>query len=260
VTSFVDLHCHWVPAIDDGARSVEAALAMLAGLKSAGFELVVATPHLRDGMFASSTHSIQAAYAKMLAYITRRDDMPAVALASEHYFDAINFERLRSGRGLPYVSYAFPDGAVQHSALDAATRSVLIELPQGPFPPQLEQRFGDLRRSGLRVVLAHPERQQPVWANNACLDPLLDAGALLLLDVCSLIGKYGRNAQRAAEALLDDGAYEAACSDAHRPDDIEQVCRAIDVLVQRAGRAEADRLLSTAPRAILQQIPTSQSI
>jgi protein-tyrosine phosphatase len=100
-------------------------------------------------------------------------------------------------------------------------------------------------------VLAHPERYEPVWKDDRCLDPLLDAGAHLLLDVCALVGKYGRAPQRAAEKLLEDDAYEAACSDAHKPRDVEDVVRAIARLEQLAGAEEARRLLSEGPRGIL---------
>ena len=117
----------------------------------------------------------------------------------------------------------------------------------------LQARFVDLKRAGLRVVLAHPERYQPVWKDDRCLDPLFDAGALLLLDVCSLVGKYGRRSQAAAEKLLGEQAYEAACSDAHRPEDCETVAKAIERLESLAGKEEAYRLLAVAPRAILGQ-------
>jgi protein-tyrosine phosphatase len=132
---------------------------------------------------------------------------------------------------------------------------VLVELPPGHFPPRLDRRFFDLSRAGLRPVLAHPERYQPVWKDDAVLDPLLDAGASLLLDVCALVGKYGRASQKAAEKLVDDQAYEAACSDAHRSEDVDVVADAIEALVRRAGKDEAERLLGAAPRALLGAIP-----
>jgi protein-tyrosine phosphatase len=134
---------------------------------------------------------------------------------------------------------------------NAKRRGVLVELNPQAFPHRLQQRMFDLGRAGLRPVLAHPERYQPVWKDDRVLDPLLEAGTLLLLDVCALVGKYGRASQKAAEKLLDDEAYEAACSDAHRPEDAEITKDAIAVLIERVGEAEADRLLGAGPRAIL---------
>jgi protein-tyrosine phosphatase len=240
VRGFVDLHCHWVAGIDDGVKTPEDGIELLRRLKKAGFDLVVATPHMRPGMFDNDKKALEHAFAAMCPSLAAADDLPDVHLASEHFLDDVVFQRLVHGQGLPYPELK-PRGR----------RGVLVELnPQG-FPAQLQRRFFDLGRAGLRPVLAHPERYQPVWKDDACLDPLLDAGACLLLDVCSLVGKYGRASQKAAEKLLDEDAYEAACSDAHRPSDADEVQKAIAVLESRVGVPEAERLLRKGPAAIL---------
>lgn len=239
MSGWVDLHCHWVANIDDGVRSVEAGLDLLRGLRRAGFDTVVATPHMRPGMFDNDRPALERAFDAMRPHLGG-PELPSVHLASEHFLDEVVFGRLLHGEGLPYPGLG-PGGR----------RGVLIELPPRHFPPRLVHLLFDLGRAGLRPVLAHPERYQPVWNDDRCLDPLIDAGVCLLLDVCALVGKYGRAAQKAAEKLLADEAYEAACSDAHRVEDVERVAGAIAVLVERVGRAEADRLLGSAPRALL---------
>jgi protein-tyrosine phosphatase len=233
---FVDLHCHWVASIDDGARTPEEGLLMLQRLHEVGFDEVVATPHMRPGMFDNDRVSIERAFEGMQqTLLAAKAPLPTVHLASEHFFDDVVFERLRRGEALPY-----PGG-----------KSALVEFGVGAFPLRAQHRMFDLRRVGLSAVLAHPERYEPVWNDDACLDPLLDAGALLLLDVCALLGKYGRAPQRAAEKLLEDGAYEAACSDAHRPQDVDDVAKAIERLFGLVGHVEAKRLLADAPRIIV---------
>jgi protein-tyrosine phosphatase len=236
VRGFVDLHCHWVAAIDDGARSCEEGVAMLRGLNGAGFDVVVATPHMRPGMFDNDKAAIERAFAEMQPILVPNRSLPTVHLASEHFFDDVVFGRLLRGEALVY-----PGG-----------NAVLVEFGHGGFPLRAQHRFFDLRRAGLVPVLAHPERYEPVWRDDTCLDPLLDAGAHLLLDVCALIGKYGRAPQRAAEKLLEDDAYEAACSDAHKPSDVDDVVRAIERLEAHVGVLEAQRLLMDGPRGILQ--------
>jgi protein-tyrosine phosphatase len=236
VRGFVDLHCHWVAAIDDGARSADEGLAMLRALHQAGFDVVVATPHMRPGMFDNDRPGLERAFGAMQPIVRAHADLPAVHLASEHFFDDVVYRRILRGEAL-----AYPGG-----------RSILLELGRGAFPLQLQHRFFDLRRAGLVPVLAHPERYEPVWKDDRCLDPLLDAGAHLLLDTCALTGKYGRSARRAAEKLLEDEAYEAACSDAHRPSDVEEVVRAIERLEDHVGKEEARRLLADGPRQILE--------
>jgi protein-tyrosine phosphatase len=250
VRGFVDLHCHWIAAIDDGARTTDESLDMLRGLHQVGFDHVVATPHMRPGMFDNDRARIESAFAAMAPVLSTAGSLPSVHLASEHFFDDVVFGRLVRGEAVPYPRL--------HDASDAAAspgrarrRPVLIEFGPIAFPLRAQHRLFDLADAGLVAVLAHPERYEPVWRDDACLDPLLDSGAHLLLDVCSLVGKYGRAPQRAAEKLLEDEAYEAACSDAHKPRDVQTVAEAIERLEELVGRPEAERLLGDAPRAIL---------
>ncbi|HEY8073526.1 MAG TPA: CpsB/CapC family capsule biosynthesis tyrosine phosphatase [Labilithrix sp.] len=240
---WVDLHCHWIASIDDGARAPSAGVEMLRGLRAIGFDTVIATPHMRPGMFDNDRAALERAFEAMRPHLAA-PDLPGVHLASEHFLDDLVFKRLVTSEGLPYP-------ALGDLALSRGKRGVLVELNPQAFPPRLAERMFDLGRAGLRPVLAHPERYQPVWKDDAVLDPLLDAGVALLLDVCALVGKYGRASQKAAEKLLDDEAYEAACSDAHRPEDAAITGEAIEVLIERVGAAEADRLLGIAPRRIL---------
>jgi protein-tyrosine phosphatase len=238
MAGFVDLHCHWIAAIDDGARSVADGIALLRGLGDAGFDTVVATPHMRPGMFDNDRPGLEQAYAAMLPHVNDAralGRLPEVHLASEHFFDDVVFQRLMKGQGLPYPGRG----------------AALIEFPPHSFPVRCQARFFDLRRAGLVPIVAHPERYEPVWADDECLTPLLDAGAHLLLDLCAITGKYGRLAQRAAEKLLDEEAYEAACSDAHKPSDVPGVVTAIERLEVLVGKPEAQRLLSEGPLGIL---------
>ncbi len=238
---YVDLHSHWIPDIDDGCRTLDEGIALLEGLYSIGFSTVIATPHMRPGMFENDRARLEAAFAAATEQMRDRADLPVVHLASEHYLDDQVFARLLAGEALPYPTAS-------------RLRGVLIELNPQIFPARLANRLVDLKRKGMVTVIAHPERYEPVWADDRCLDPLFDAGARLLLDVCAVVGKYGRAPQRAAEKLLEDGAYEAACSDAHKPQDVPEVERSIRRLEGLVGKEETRRLLSEAPRGILEGV------
>jgi protein-tyrosine phosphatase len=233
---YIDLHCHWVAGIDDGARTAADSRAMLEGLAHAGFAKVVATPHMRPGMFDNTREKLVAAYEATLAALGSTAKLPELGLSSEHFFDDVVYQRLMAGEALPYPG----------------SRAVLVEIPTRAFPARLGHRFFDLRRKKLRPVLAHPERYEPVWSDPGVLDSLIDGGALMLLDVASLIGKYGHAVRRASEALLEDGYYYAACSDAHAPRDIADVSAGIARLHDMVGREDADAMLSDGPRAILE--------
>jgi len=209
---------------------------LLRALFAAGFERVVATPHMRPGMFDNTAADLRRAHAATVASLAGVPGLPALDLASEHFFDDVVFRRFLQGEALPY-----PGG---HAAL--------VEFPQRAFPVRVADRFFDLARRGLTPVIAHPERYEPVWKDPTILDPLLDGGALLQLDVAALAGKYGRAPRKAAEELVEAGYYHLACSDAHAARDVGDVTEGIAKLVELAGKEEAHFLLREGPLEILE--------
>ncbi len=257
---FVDLHCHWLVAhdeagavsgLDDGSRALDDSRAMLEGLGALGFELVHATPHMRPGMFDLDKPRLQRAYAETTAALGPVSVQ--TALASEHFFDDVVFTRIMAGDGLPFPHVPLLGGPPpRHRALAA----ILVEFPRDRFPLGIVAQFQRLMQRGYLPVLAHPERYRPVWEDDTCLDPLLDAGAVLLLDAASVTGKYGRAAELAATKLVTEGAYHAACSDAHRPGDVDEVGKAIERLGELVGKPERDRLFDRGPREILAGTPS----
>ena len=237
--SLIDLHCHFLPGIDDGAPTAADGIAMLEGLKSLGFSRVMATPHMRAGMFDNEKAGLTAAFEGFLPHLVGRD-VPEVQLASEHYFDDQVYTRLLKGEALPY-----PGG-----------RAVLLEFYEIDFPPMIEERLFDLRRRQLLPVIAHPERYRRFWEHPEALERLVDQGVATLLDCMSLVGKYGRRPQRAAEELLERELYHAACSDLHRPGDVPTVAKGIDAIRKLYGAEEIDFLFEDGPRALLDgQLP-----
>lgn len=233
---FVDLHCHFVPGIDDGARTVEESAKILTLLSNVGFRRVIATPHMRPGLFDNDASAIQCAFTKVAETLRQIPGCPEIALSSEHYFDDVVYSRILSGKAVPYPG----------------ERAVLLEFYESDFPYSLAQRLADITRHGLTPVVAHPERYQPVAKDPAILERLLDVGAVALLDLAAVVGKYGRQAKRTAEELLERGYYLAACSDAHRPEDVAPVAQSIDWLRKRYGEEAITALLVEGPESILQ--------
>src|SRR5262245_33776782 len=119
---FVDLHCHFIPGIDDGARSLEEGLAILRELKRIGIERVIATPHMRPGLFDNEKLALTSAFEAFQPALGATD-LPEVGLASEHYFDDVVFSRIMSGECLPY-----PGG-----------KAVLLEFYEMDFPTSIDR-------------------------------------------------------------------------------------------------------------------------
>jgi protein-tyrosine phosphatase len=230
-----DLHCHYLPGVDDGVRTLQDGVALLRGLGQLGYSTVVATPHIRPGMFDNHKPQLEAAFAAFSAAVQAEPALPERGLSAEHFCDDMFFGLLERGAALPY-----PGG---HAAL--------IEFSTERLPLRIEEQLFRMQVRGVRPVIAHPERYAPVWKDTDVLNALVDRGALALLDVMALNGKYGRRPQRCAEDLLDQDMYFAACSDSHKPDDLDGVARGITRLIELVGADYAEQLLAERPRQIL---------
>lgn len=236
---YVDLHCHYVPAVDDGVRTLDESRRLLAGLRALGFSEVVATPHIRTAMFENRRPGLEAAFAKLTSDLgseIERGEVPRLSLGAEHFCDDVFIGLFEAGAVLPY----------------RGGRSILVEFHYDAWPKRIEEQFFKMQVKGLRPLLAHPERYRALFDETDPLDALLDAGAMTLLDTMSLVGKYGRHARRAAERMLEEGAYDAACSDAHRPDDLEPMQRGIERLRALVGAEEASAMLGSRARGIVE--------
>jgi protein-tyrosine phosphatase len=237
--AFIDLHCHPLPGIDDGVRTPEEGAALLVGLARVGFGTVVATPHVRTGVWDNRAHTREAAMAALTPALdvlrARGEPLPELLLAGEHMFDDVLRDLLAKGEALTY-----PGGG-----------AALVEFPYEDIPMRVELQLWRMLRGGVRPVLAHPERYAPLQRSLDRLEELVGAGCHPLLDVMSLVGAYGRRAQETAERMLAMGAYTAACSDAHKPSDVARVAEAIEALRGRVGDAGVSQLLETGPAKIL---------
>ncbi len=209
---------------------------MLEALHALGFDTVVATPHMRPGLWDNPKSALEEAFERAKAELPE-SGVPEVALSCEHYFDHTVFARILAGEGLPYPG----------------DKAVLLEFYDQEMPPTLAQRFFELRvRKRLRPVIAHPERYRKIWASPETLEQLIEAGAVTLLDAAALVGKYGSRPKQCAELLLERGLYHAACSDAHRPDDVAELGAAMKRIEKLYGAEEVQFLFSDGPREILE--------
>jgi protein-tyrosine phosphatase len=231
---YVDLHCHYVPDVDDGVRTTEQGIALCEALGELGYSTVAATPHIRPGMFDNQRADLEARFARFVSD-AEGHELPDLVLGAEHFCDEGLPQLFAHGLALPYTG----------------GKALLVELPPEHLPPGLAEQCFRMQVQGVRAVIAHPERYGPLFEHTAPLERLLEMGVPWLLDLMSLEGKYGRKPKRAAERMLEEGAYFAACSDCHRPEDVAIVGRAIERLHELIGADEAQELLSANPRAIL---------
>lgn len=235
----IDLHCHYLPFVDDGPASIQQAVELVALSLQRGITHAVLTPHIYPGVWDNSLEALKP-----------RFDAFALMLARSN----LNLQLTLGGevRLLPECLEMAARGALPTLGTWEGDRVVLLELPDGQVPVGAEAAVQVLRSHGYRPMIAHPERNKDVMADYRRMKPFVDAGCLIQLTAASVIGGFGANAQRASLQLLDTGSVTVIATDAHniahRP---PLLAEARGAVLARYGAEVAEALTLTTPARIV---------
>lgn len=235
-----DVHCHFVPGVDDGAPDLAAALRWLERGLEEGVCRVAATPHLPAGR-AGGRYRRRAEEAFLELRAAAREEMPELELR-------LAFELRLDGSPVDPEDQGLWLGTGGHLLVEYD----LLRLPAGdpvaPMEPLLE--------AGRVPVLAHPERYRGAAEGLDWARRLREAGALLAVNAGSLLGRYGARPEETARRLLAGGLVDLVASDHHarprRSDGLGEVRGPLAA----ADPAAARRLLWENPGAVLDGEPT----
>jgi len=194
----IDLHCHILPAVDDGPPTPEAALDIARAHVAAGVRRVTATPHVTWDIPTS-------------AELVRTKVDEVNALLRDHEID---LEVLTGGEiGMTRVS-DLDDEELRGLALGGGPW-LLVECPLTPAASGFDTVLHHLRARGHKVLLAHPERCPALQREPERLTALVHAGMLTSITAGALIGRFGSTVERYAHELVRDGLVHNVASDAH---------------------------------------------
>lgn len=230
----VDLHNHFVPGVDDGARSLEDAIATLRDLSDSGVKRVATTPHLSASKATGRRKTeIERRFARLAEEAAK--SVPDLGLS-------LGFE----------IRLDEPGADLQDRSLGLSGRHLLVEFSMLLMPAYPNETLDVAVKQDWVPVLAHPERYAGVERRYGLLKSWHEAGVVMCVNVASLWGRYGPEAHWVARRMLADGVVDVLASDHHaRPGRSETVREAWDFLVEADHVQAATRLLSDNPRAIL---------
>jgi len=195
----VDLHCHLLPLVDDGPASVEQALRLAEQAASEGITRIIATPHLFHPQFETTDVDVSLTVAELNVLLNQRNIPITVYPGHEVRITGELIEEVNTGVSLPLAN----------------SRYILVEFPSAGIPSYARQVFAELISDGYVPVIAHPEKNKAIIQNPTLLFDLISNGAISQVTCASLIGKYGKDVQRFAVALLENGLAHLVASDAH---------------------------------------------
>ena len=231
----IDLHCHILPGIDDGAPDIDESIAMAQVAADDGIRTIAATPHVRDDHPFDITE-LQA----------RRDQL----------------QRALSESGVPVHVEQGAEVAIEKvgTLSDAALSSLclgrgrylLVESPYTHALEWFEEAVYALQDRGFRPVLAHPERSPSFISSPSRVADLARGGVLCSLTAASLTGRFGRRVRASSFELLKLGLAHNIASDGHGSSDRRpQLRKGAAVAARKVKGVPVDWYTRAVPEAIL---------
>jgi protein-tyrosine phosphatase len=232
---YVDLHAHFLPALDDGSPDMPTSMAMLRGLADLGYERVTATPHQYAHRYLPERAAIDTAYALVRDTAAADGIALELSLAAENMWDDVFHGRWPDG------SFPRYDGG----------KAFLFEIRPEVMPVDFERGLYNLQLKGYRPVMAHPERYAAFWNDPARLERIGESGCALLVDLGALTGYHGPHQKKAGRRLVESGQAHAVATDAHNLHDVEVAREGIAWIRKKLGLDAVTRLCDENPRRLL---------
>jgi protein-tyrosine phosphatase len=235
----IDLHCHILPGLDDGAKTLEESVEMARIARDDGITTSVATPHLFRG--GNTVEKLNGAGEKLeeLRRALKAANIEVNLLAGAEVHISHNLiGEIRNNR---------------KSMVLNGSSYMFVEFPSEHIYPGVKNLFFDLMSEGINPIIAHPERNSVFAQNPGLLFDLVGMGALAQANSGSFTGLYGRQAAEVVVRFLEWNLIHFIASDAHGPKSIppglsEAVARAESLV----GKERAKAFVEDNPRAVLE--------
>lgn len=206
-----DIHCHLLPMVDDGSKSVEESLDVMEAMKECGFEEIRLTPHFNYPRFPNKADDIKHRYDKFCSDVEAcKGDrqIPRMTSITGEYQVGDGFdEYLESGQLLTYKT-ADPSQCSEKGI-------VLIEFSLHQKRMGIEDTVYTLLTQGYDIILAHPERYPYFDSHSGLLEQFKEQGVYFQVNILSLDGFYGEAPLKKSFEYIENGWVELLGTDMH---------------------------------------------
>ena len=197
--SFVDIHSHLLPGIDDGAKDIDTSIALILKMASYGIKNFITTPHILGNVYPNSTAVIKEKLAVVQKELEKREIKGISIQAAAEYMLDEEFSALLE----------------QKDILVLKDNYILVEMSYFSAPINLYEVLFKIQLKGYKPVLAHPERYNFYHSDFKSYYKLKQAGCLFQLNLLSLTDQYGKGVQKISEKLLKENLYDFVGTDTH---------------------------------------------
>ncbi|MDM8557659.1 CpsB/CapC family capsule biosynthesis tyrosine phosphatase [Candidatus Parabeggiatoa sp. HSG14] len=234
----IDLHCHFLPNIDDGPSNIGDSLKLARMACAYGIQKSIVTPHICPGCYENNIMTIQPAFT-VFKHALQQNHIPLqVGMAAEVRIGFEIIEMIEKNL-IPFL------GRLEGYHI------LLLEMPYSHIPPGSDKMVNWLLEKKIRPMIAHPEKNGDVLRNLEKIYPFIEQGCLLQITASSITGRLGSQLQQRAQQMLEKGWVNVIASDAHnikyRPPDLESGYLAAAKII---GESAAYRLVHETPEQI----------
>ncbi len=195
----IDIHCHLLPGIDDGATSWAESLEMARMAVADQITTIVATPH-QLGSFSNVTgKQVRRAVGDLQLYLRQHNVPLTVRPGADVRVQVDLVNQLASGNVL---------------TLGDRGKHILLELPHELYF-SLDACLDDLARLSITGILSHPERNQGLLRKPRLIGALVGRACLMQVTAGSLVGTFGPRCQALAELIVRSDWAHFVATDAH---------------------------------------------
>lgn len=239
----IDLHCHILPCIDDGSRSLDMSLEMARMAVDDGITMTACTPHIYPGLYMNDTAGIQSARDQLQAALDDKGIPLQLTIGADVHLVPGLLQGLRAGT-VPTLH---------------GTRYLLLEPSHHVAPPHFQDSVFQLVAAGYVPVITHPERLTWVEDHYPVFRELVRQGAWMQTTAASFTGVFGARAKYWSERFLDEGFTHIIATDAHSNGRRSPVMSKARAIAERTlGKEEAELLVrGRQERMLRNELPSS---
>lgn len=236
----IDIHSHIVFGVDDGSKDIEDSIEMILEAKEAGFTDIIATPHYMQEAYEVPKDEIRKKIEEIKDILFENNVRISIHQANEIYITNDIAELLNKNLA----------SSINNS------RYVLFETPMNVEPLNLLDVVYTLLENNKIPILAHPERYEFIQKDPNKLLPLLENGVLLQANYGSVIGQYGKDAQKTVIKLLQNNMIHFMGTDVHRPGSVYlRVPKAIEELKKIIPKDMVEEITNINEKLVLENKP-----
>ncbi len=197
--SFVDIHSHLLPGIDDGAKDLDHSIDLIKKMSSYGIKNFITTPHVLGDVYPNSPEIILSKLDEVQKRLKVEGLSDIKISASAEYMLDEQFTSLLD----------------KDTILPLKKNYILVEMSYFNAPVNLYEVLFEIQLKGYKPILAHPERYNFYHNDFENYYKLKKSGCLFQLNMLSLTDHYGSNIQKVSKKLLDLGLYDFLGTDTH---------------------------------------------